>query len=389
MQGEAEGRQAHRPEGRRRPHLHHQDHREGLEPPGPSGLHRLLPLPDAFFKDPKAYGEKPIGAGPYKVDSWTKNTEIKLSKFAEYSGKFGGKVDSITFKIYQDADAAYNDVIANQLDITDEVPSSAQIDDKYKTDLPDRNAQEAVGVIQTITFLPTKVDPNYADPKVRQAISMAIDRDTIIKQIFNNTRKPATGWVSPVVDGYKADQCGEFCKFDRRRPRPSWPRPAASRGGKITLSYNADASHKGWTEATCNSIKGALGVDCVATPVVDFSTFRTQIGERKMKGMFRTGWQMDYPSIENFLAPIFKTGASSNDGDYSNPAFDKLLVEGAAAADPAEANKKYQEAEALLANDFPAIPMWYSTATMGWSDKVTGVKITAFGTIDFSSVSMK
>ena len=41
---------------------------------------------------------------------------------------------------------------------------------------------------------------------------MAIDRDTIIKQIFNNTRKPATGWVSPVVEGYKADQCGEFCK---------------------------------------------------------------------------------------------------------------------------------------------------------------------------------
>ena len=108
-----------------------------------------------------------------------------------------------------------------------------------------------------------------------------------------------------------------------------------------------------------------------------------------MKGMFRTGWQMDYPSIENFLAPIFKTGASSNDGLYSNPAFDKLLVEAAAATDPAEANKKYQEAEALLATDFPAIPMWYSTATMGWSDKVTGVKITAFGTVDWSSVSVK
>ena len=102
------------------------------------------------------------------------------------------------------------------------------------------------------------------------------------------------------------------------------------KGGKMTLSYNADSPEKGWTEATCNSIKSALGVDCVATPVVDFATFRTQIGDpacapgcRKMKGMFRTGWQMDYPSIENFLAPLYATGASSNDGDYSNPAFDK------------------------------------------------------------------
>ena len=50
--------------------------------------------------------------------------------------------------------------------------------------------------------------------------------------------------------------------------------------------------------------------------------------------MFRTGWQMDYPSIENFLTPIYATGASSNDGDYSNPAFDKLLAEAAAADRP-------------------------------------------------------
>lgn len=360
------------------------------------GYSAFSPLPDSFFKDPKAFGEKPVGAGPYKLDSWTKNTDIKLSKFADYSGKFAGKLDAITFKIYQDSDAAYNDVIANQLDITDEVPSSAQIDDKYKTDLPDRNAQKPVGVIQTMTFSPTAVDPSYADPKVRQAISMAIDRDTIIKQIFNGTREPATGWVSPVVDGYKADQCGEWCKFDPAKAKAKWAEVTGAKPSKITLSYNADASHKGWTEATCNSIKSALGVDCVATPVVDFSTFRTQIGDsacapgcRKMKGIFRTGWQMDYPSIENFLAPIFKTKSSSNDGDYANPAFDKLLAEADAATDAAEANTKYQEAEALLANDMPSVPLWYNAATFGWSNKVTGVKITAFGTIDLASVSLK
>ena len=353
------------------------------------GYSAFAPLPDSFFSDPKAFGEHPIGAGPFKFDSWTKNTEIKLSKFADYSGKFGGKLDGVTFKIYQDEDAAYNDVIANQLDVTDQIPSSAMIDDKYKTDLPDRNANKAVGVIQTITFAPAKVDPNYADPKIRQAISMAIDRATIVKQIFNNTRTPATGWVSPVVDGYKANQCGEYCTFDAAKAKAKLDEAGGFKGTKMTLAYNADSSHKAWTEATCNSIKGALGVDCVATPVVDFATFRTQIHDRKMKGMFRTGWQMDYPSIENFLAPIFKTGASSNDGDYSNPEFDKLLNEAAAQTDAAQANAKYQQAEALLANDMPAIPMWYSTATFGWSNKVTGVKITAFGTIDFASLSLK
>ena len=353
------------------------------------GYSAFAPLPDSFFKDPKAFGEHPIGAGPFKFDSWTKNQEIKLSKFADYSGKNKGSLDAITFKIYQDADSAYNDVVANQLDVTDEVPSSALIDDKYKQELPDRNAQKTVGVGQTITFAPVKVDPNYANPKIRQAISMAINRDEIVKQIFNNTRKPATGWVSPVVDGYKPDACGEFCKYDPAKAKALLQEAGGFKGGKMTLSYNADASHKDWTEATCNSIKNALGVECVATPVVDFSTFRAQINARKMKGMFRTGWQMDYPSIENWLAPIYRTGASSNDGDYSNPAFDKLLDEAAAATDAAAANAKYQQAEALLAQDMPSIPMWYSTATFGWSTKVTNVKITAFGTIDFASIQMK
>lgn len=352
------------------------------------GYSAFSPLPDSFFKDPKAFGELPIGAGPYKVESWTKNQSVVLTKFADYSGKYAGHLDKITFKIYQDSDAAYNDVIANQLDITDEIPTSAMIDDKYKSDLPDRNAQKETGVIQTVTFAPVKVDPSYENPKVRQAISMAINRDEIIKQIFNNTRTPATGWVSPVVDGYKADACGEFCKYDAAKAKALLAE-AGGYSGTMTLSYNADASHKDWTEATCNSVKNALGVDCQATGVVDFKTFRSQIRAREMKGMFRTGWQMDYPSIENFLSPIFKTKSSSNDGDYSNPEFDKLLTEAAAATDSAEANKKYQEAEALLAKDFPSIPMWYGKTTVGWSDKVTDVKITAFGTIDLPSVALK
>lgn len=356
------------------------------------GYSAFAPLPDSFFTDKaaqEAYGDLPIGAGPYQVESWTKNQEIVLTKFKDYSGDFAGHLDKITFKIYQDSDAAYNDVLANQLDITDEIPTSAMIDDKYKSDLPDRNAQKESGVIQTVTFAPTAVDPNYADPKIRKAISMAINREEIIKQIFNNTRVPATGWVSPVVDGYQADQCGDACTFDAEKAKALLAEAGGFKGDAITLSYNADASHKDWTEATCNSIKNALGVECQAVGVVDFATFRKEIRERKMTGMFRTGWQMDYPSIENFLAPIFKTGSSSNDGDYSDPKFDQLLVEAAAASDGAEANKKYQEAEAVLAEAFPSIPMWYGKATVGWSENVTNVKITAFGTIDLPSVQKK
>jgi oligopeptide transport system substrate-binding protein len=353
------------------------------------GYSVFAPLPEAFYKDPKAFGDKPIGSGPFKLDSYTKQQSIVLSKFADYAGDFGGKVDKVTFRIYEDIDAAYNDVLANNLDVTDQIPTSALLDDKYKTDLPDRNLSKEQGAIQTVTAAPSKVDPNYADPKIRQAISMAIDRATITKQIFNGTREPATGWVSPVVDGYKADQCGEYCKFDPAKAKALLQEAGGFKGDKITIAYNADGGHKDWVDATCNSIKQNLGVDCQGASNVDFATMRTKINAREMKGMFRTGWVMDYPSIENFLTPIYATGASSNDGDYSNPAFDKLLDEAAAQTDPAASNAKYQEAEALLAKDMASIPLWYYATQMGWSDKVTGVNADAFGRIDLTSISVK
>ena len=77
------------------------------------GYTAFAPLPDSFFADPKAYGEKPIGAGPFKLDSKT-DTEMVISKFADYSGKYKPNVDKVTFRIYQDAGAAYNDVVAEQ-----------------------------------------------------------------------------------------------------------------------------------------------------------------------------------------------------------------------------------------------------------------------------------
>lgn len=353
------------------------------------GYSAFAALPDVFFEDPAAFGDKPVGSGPYKLDAWNKEQSIVLSKNADYAGQWPGQVDKITFKIYQEVDPAYNDVLANNLDIVTSIPASALIDDKYKSDLPDRNAQKETGRIDVLQFAPSDVDPNYDDVEVRKAISMAIDRDTVIEQIFNNTKVPATGWVSPVVDGYKADQCGEPCTFDPAKAKQMLEDAGGFPGDKITLSYNADGGHKEWTEAVCNSIKQSLGIECVANSVVDFATFRAQIGDREMKGMFRSGWQMDYPSIENFLAPLYKTGASSNDGEYSNEQFDTLIDQAAAATDEAEANSLYQQAEALLAEDMASIPMWYGKTTMGWSDRVQGVKITAFGTVDYTQVTVK
>jgi oligopeptide transport system substrate-binding protein len=109
--------------------------------------------------------------------------------------------------------------------------------------------------------------------------------------------------------------------------------------------------------------------------------------------MFRQGWVMDYPSIENFLSPVYSKGAIGNGGsnysEYDNPAFEKLLTQAAAAKTTDEANALYQQAEALLGKDMPTAPLWYPKTTVGFSDKVTNVKVDAFENLDLVAIRAK
>lgn len=354
------------------------------------GYTAFAPLPDAFFKDPKGFEAKPIGAGPYQVDSWAPKQGAELSKFKDYGGQAAaGNLDKIEFKIYDDEEAAYNDLLAGNLDVLDTLPTSAIVGGKYKTDLPDHTDSSPYPAIQTITFPPSKTNPAYDDPKIRKAISMAIDREKIIKDQFDGMRQPADSWGAPGIEGFNEGTCGESCVYDPKKAKALLQEAGGFKGGKMAISYNADSDHKPWVTAACNSIRNALGVDCVASPVPDFATFRQKIGDRKMPSMFRAGWIADYPHIENFLTPLYGTGAASNDGDYSNPKFDAKLKE-AAAAEGEESLALYKEAEEIVAADMPSIPLWYYTATIGWSDKVTDVHVSqASGRPDLLAMKLK
>jgi oligopeptide transport system substrate-binding protein len=347
------------------------------------GYIAFAPLPDSFFKDPKAFANKPIGAGPFKFDSKS-TTEMDLSKFDGYSGQFKPNVNKVTFRIYQDLSAAYNDVVANNLDFTDTIPPDQLVGEAYKSDLQGRNSQTPSGTIQTVTFSPT--DPSLKDPNIRKAISMAVDRDLINKQIFNGTRPPMDGWVSPVADGFKDGACGEFCKYNPTKAKQMLQQGGGWKGGTLTLAINGDGTHKPWADAACNSIKNTLGIDCLTKVIPTLATMLPQMTKGDIKGLLRTGWQMDYPSIEDFLTPIFAKGAGSNYSFYNNPKFEAKLMAAAAAKTPDAANKLYQEAEDMLVIQFPSMPMWSYAVTVGWSNKVTNVKITPFGTVDLTAI---
>lgn len=358
------------------------------------GYVAFAPLPDSFFKsaaNQKAQGKIPVGAGPFKVVS-NSTTDIVLQKNPYYAGPYKPHVNKVDFRIYKDPSAAFNDVLANNLDFTgtmDTIPNDQLINNQWQKELSGRWGQKSSSVFGYITFSP--IDKQLTGPaniKLREAISMSINRPLIIKQIFANSYSPATGWTSPVVEGYKAGTCGENCTYNPTKAKQLYQESNGYKG-TLTLTYNADGGHKAWCEAVASEVSQNLGIKVVAKPLPDFKTLLDSLDKKEISGMFRNGWVMDYPSIEDYLAPIYGTGADSNYAGYSNKAFDKQLQVAASAQSGAPADAAYQKAEEILAKDFPTAPLWFEKTNYAWSDNVTNVKVDAFQQVDLSAIQIK
>ncbi|MEU9044150.1 MULTISPECIES: ABC transporter substrate-binding protein [unclassified Kitasatospora] len=352
------------------------------------GYSAFFPLPEGFFADPKGYGEKPIGNGPYKFVSWEHNKAITLAAYDKYTGSNKPKNGGIVFRNYTSPEAAYKDLMSDTLDVLDQVDSTDL--PKYKDDLGKRAVDQAQGAIQNISFALYNAD--WSDPakaKVRQGLSMAIDRDTITKTVLNNSRQPADSFVAPGVMGYKAGTCGDACKYDPVKAKQLIAEGNGVPGNKIGIIYNSDGGHKEWVDAVCNSIRQATGVECVGDPKPDFKTSRDIITKKTVPSMMRTGWVQDYPLNANFLRDVYGTGASANDAGYSSAEFDKLSHEADAATSVEKTADLYQQAEAVLAKDMPAIPLWYYKTNSGYSNKVQNVKFNSFGDPVYTDVEVK
>jgi peptide/nickel transport system substrate-binding protein/oligopeptide transport system substrate-binding protein len=251
-----------------------------------------------------------------------------------------------------------------------------------RADLGDRFKQSPASTIQSLAF-PT-FDKHFSKVGIRKAISMAIDRDEIIKTIFLDSQRSLRSFTSPVVPGYRENSCGEACTFDPKKAKALFDANggAAAVGGKIVITYNFDGGHKPWVDATCNQLKRNLGVDCIASPEPKFAELLNKVERKVPVGLFRMGWIMDYPAMENYLGPLYATNGSSNYYGYTNKEFDTLLAAGDKATTPEEATRLYQQAEDLLARDLPMIPLRYGINNFGHSRRVKNVHMDPFYMID-------
>ncbi|RZS65753.1 oligopeptide transport system substrate-binding protein [Agromyces ramosus] len=343
------------------------------------GYTAYLPLPESAFEDMAAFGENPVGNGPYMLDgegAWKHNEKIDLVVNPDYDGGRKAQNGGLDIIFYATQEAAYADLQGGNLDVLDAIPDGAL--STYEDEFPDRSVNQAAAIFQSFT-IPARL-PHFdgEEGKLRRAaISKAINREEITDVIFAGTRTPAHDFTSPVIAGYSEDIPGsEVLDFDADEAKELWAQADAIApwDGTFQIAYNADGGHQAWVDAVANQLKNNLGIDASGAPYPTFAEARTAITDRTIQTAFRTGWQADYPALFNFLGPIYGTGAGSNDGDYSNPEVDQLLDEGLAETDLDAANAKFQQVQEILFQDLPAIPLWYATVNGAWGETVENVE---------------
>ncbi|WP_104431318.1 ABC transporter substrate-binding protein [Kineococcus xinjiangensis] len=342
------------------------------------GYSAFYPLPEAAFEDMEAFGENPIGNGPYKLageGAWKHDQRIDLVANETYEGPREAKNDGLSFIFYASLDAAYTELQQGQLDVLDQIPDGALT--TFEADLGERAVNKPAAIFQDFT-IPENL-PHFSGEEGRlrrAAISHTIDREKITEAIFQGTRTPAKDFTSPVVPGYSPDIPGnDVLDYDPEKAKELWAQADAISpwDGSFLLAYNSDGPHQAWVDAVTNSLRQTLGIQAEAKPYPTFSQFLDDRTARNVGGAFRSGWQADYPSAMNFLADIHVTGASGNDGDYSNPEFDALIAKAAATEDQDEQQAILKEAQEILFKDLPHVPLWYQNVSGGYSENVANV----------------
>ncbi len=329
----------------------------------------FAPIAQECLDDIKACNEEPIGTGPYMMDGpWAHDEAITVAKWADYSGDQPAQADKVTFQMFTNPTAAFRDFQNGGVDV---LQITTDIYLEAKGTLGDAMLEEPTSGLTYLGF-PTDQAP-FDDPKVRQAISMSIDRQLIVDQVLNGLAFPSTDIVTPPIPGSRDDACA-YCVYDPEQAKQLLADAGVDLEGE-TLQYyfNADAGHDAWVEAAARQVQENLGLD-YKLQSTEWAQYLELLDAQDFTGPFRLGWGQDYPSPENYIRPIVGTGGDSNYTGYSNPDLDDLLVQGDEAASLEEGIEFYQQADDLALEDMPIIPMWSGAIAIASSDAVGDVR---------------
>jgi len=344
----------------------------------------LLTHPSTFpvhRKTVEAFGEthsrpgRMVSNGAYRLVEWNVGSHIELVRNEYYWNNTNTAIDRVRYYITPQPMTELNRFRAGELDITSSIPSGAFA--QMQAERPDEvRTSPSLGVYYYGFNLSNAKFAN--NQKLRQALSMAIDRDAIATKIVGRGEQPAYSWVPEGIVGYQPRRLSYETMTQEERneiARQLYKEAGYGPGNRLSfqLRYNTSESQERIALAIHSMWRDVLGVD-VSLANEELGVLISNIQQASDIEVFRLSWNGDYYDAHAFLS-ILEADNPSNFVRYGNADYDSLMARAAEQIDPDSREMFLGEAESVMLADHPLIPIYFyvnksmvSKRVQGWGD---------------------
>lgn len=313
-----------------------------------------------------------IGNGAYRLKERVVQSHITLERNPYYWDNAHTQIDTVQYLNTEDLNSEFKRYRAGELDWTYEIPASQG--EWIRSHL---GAQYHVNTYLGVYYYGFNVSrPPFKDNVLlRRALSLAIDRRVITQKVLGLGEQPADGWVPPGVIGHRSVKA-EWANLTREQSLSAARRLyaeagySATRPARVEIRYNTHDNHKKVATAIAAMWKQWLGVE---TELIN-EEWKVYLQNRRLKAkteLFRAGWIGDYNDANSFLE-ILQSTHGLNDTGYANPRYDDLLRKASTEADPAQREVWLQQAEHIVLEDLPVLPIYFYVTKRLVSPRVKG-----------------
>ena len=331
-----------------------------------------------------------VGNGAYTLKEWTVNSKIVLERNKNYWNDAATQINQVEILPIQEETTDVNRFKAGEIDVT----ANALPTDMFAQLKTDLGAQVHVDPYLCTYYYEfnTKKAP-FNDPKVRRALSLALDRDVITEKVMQQGQTPAYAFTPPATNDYKANhpEWEKWSKEQRIAEAKKLLNEAGYSDAKpldVTLLYNTSENHKKVAVAATALWKQSLGFVNVT---LDNKEWKTFLDNRKTGNyqFARAGWCADYNEPSSFLN-ILKSGNSNNYGKYASADFDAVMAKTLVAGTTNEQRADlYQQAEVQADKDTPVIPIYHYVSPRLIKPYVEGFSKDPLDKFYFKDISFK
>jgi oligopeptide transport system substrate-binding protein len=297
-----------------------------------------------------------VGNGAFTLKEWTPNSRIVVEKNPQYWDAAKTKLASIVFFPIENPAVEETNFRAGQLHATFTLPVGKIAG--WRTQDPTKLRIDPILQINYLRFNTTK--PPFNDPRVRRALSLAIDRDTLARTVLQGSRAPAHAMTPPGTGGYtaRASVALDVARAKQLLAEAGFP---DGRGfPALDLQVLNNEIHPKLGEALQAAWQRDLGIRIGLAPVEQKIWVQNQ--QTLNYALTTSAWTADFPDPVTFLG-LFTSDSSYNWTGWKSDGYDKLLAKAAATLDPAQRYDVFHQAEALLLDDAPVAPIFFGAQT--------------------------